>query len=150
MRPKTNYDFRFAAANDAGLASWGNQLTDLTPDKSRPGVPKIRSSISPRMEYELSQFSNQYEVSWLAPVDNGEQITHFQIKYCQMKRISGDWDEVPGTCREEEERGRRTTYWIKNLYSDTYYNIEVRARNLYGLSEPGELKIRTNRGKSLF
>lgn len=102
------------------------------------------------MEYETSPFSNQYEVSWVVPVDNGEQITNYEIKYCQLKRISGDWEEVSGTCRNEEERGKRTTYWLKHLYSDTYYKVEVRARNFYGLSDPGEIKIKTNRGKSFF
>ncbi|XP_051157515.1 fasciclin-2 isoform X2 [Leptopilina boulardi] len=146
LRPQTTYEFRFAASNDAGLATWGNELTESTLDRSRPGVPKIRSQISRGMEYETSPFSNQYEVSWVVPVDNGEQITNYEIKYCQLKRISGDWEEVSGTCRNEEERGKRTTYWLKHLYSDTYYKVEVRARNFYGLSDPGEIKIKTNRG----
>ncbi|XP_043480999.1 fasciclin-2-like isoform X2 [Leptopilina heterotoma] len=144
--PNTHYEFRFAASNDAGLANWGNHLTESTLVKSRPGIPKIRSQISQGMEYEISPFSNQYEVSWVVPVDNGEQITHYEIEYCQLKRVSGDWEIIPGTCQIKEERGKRTTYWLKHLYSDTYYKIEVRAKNYLGLSDSGEIKIKTNRG----
>ena len=104
----------------------------------------------PGMEYELSPFSNQYEVKWLLPADNGEEITHFQITYCQLKRISGEWEEEPSTCLVEEERGQRTTLWLKQLNSDTFYKIEVRAKNYFGYSEPGVIRIKTNRGEFLF
>ena len=105
--------------------------------------------MAPGVEYEISPFSNQYEVAWLLPPDNGEPITGFEVTYCPLKRISGEWEEVPNSCKTETERGQRTTYWLKFLSPDTYYKIEVRVRNLFGLSEPGSIRIKTSRGKFL-
>ncbi|XP_033219613.1 fasciclin-2-like isoform X2 [Belonocnema kinseyi] len=147
LEPERNYDFRFAPGNEVGLANWGNQITESTQPKSRPEIPKMRNQNAHGGEYEMSPFSNQYEVAWLLPPDNGEPITHFEITYCPLKRIAGEWEEVPNSCKTEIEKGQRTVYWLKFLSADTYYKIEVRARNVFGLSEPGFIRIKTSRGQ---
>ena len=104
----------------------------------------------PSAEYDVSRFNNQYELTWLAPADNGEPIDMYQIKYCQIKRVSGEWEVLENTCRTEDIKTQgRLKHWIKNLYSDTFYKVELKAHNIMGFSKPGSGKFKTARGKFL-
>jgi neurocan core protein len=40
-----------------------------------------------------------------------------------------------------------TAFVLRNLIADTHYKIELRARNRIGYSTPGEVVIKTARGK---
>lgn len=148
LKPQTSYEFRFAARNEVGLGNWGAFHREITPGRTFPNEPKI---ITPAAEYDLSMFNNQYELSWLAPADNGEPIDMYQIKYCQLKRVSGEWEVVENTCRTEDVRTQgRMRHWLRNLYSDTFYQVELKAHNAIGFSKPGLAKFKTARGKCLF
>ncbi|XP_050599265.1 fasciclin-2 isoform X3 [Bombus affinis] len=144
LKPQTSYEFRFAARNVVGLGNWGAYYREITPGRTFPNEPKI---MMPSAEYDVSRFNNQYELTWLAPADNGEPIDMYQIKYCQIKRVSGEWEVLENTCRTEDIKTQgRLKHWIKNLYSDTFYKVELKAHNIMGFSKPGSGKFKTARG----
>ncbi|XP_076685211.1 neural cell adhesion molecule fasciclin 2 isoform X3 [Andrena cerasifolii] len=144
LKPQTPYEFRFAARNQVGLGNWGASSRETTPGTTVPNEPKI---ISQSAEYDLSMFNNQYELGWLAPADNGEPIDMYQIKYCQTRRVSGDWEVLEDTCRTEDIKTQgRTRHWLKNLDSDTFYKVELKAHNAMGFSKAGLAKFKTARG----
>lgn len=145
LKPQTMYEFRFAARNDVGLGNWGALHREMTPGRTVPNEPKIVMS---REEYDMSRYSNQYELTWLAPADNGEPIDMYQIKYCQIRRVSGEWETLEDTCRTEDIRTQgRVRHWLRNLYSDTFYKVELKAHNAIGFSKPGSAKFKTARGE---
>lgn len=147
LRPQTPYEFRFAARNQVGLGNWGASSRETTPGTTVPNEPKI---ILQSAEYDLSMFNNQYELGWLVPADNGEPIDMYQIKYCQTRRVSGEWELQEDTCRTEDIKTQgRTRHWLKNLYSDTFYKVELKAHNAMGFSKAGLAKFKTARGKCL-
>ncbi|XP_017763554.1 PREDICTED: fasciclin-2 isoform X2 [Eufriesea mexicana] len=144
LEPHTSYEFRFAARNEVGLGNWGAFRRETTPVKTFPNEPKIITEST--TEYTLSKFSNQYEVSWVAPADNGQPIDMYEIKYCQIKHVSGDWEVLEDTCHTKDIKTQgRLRHWLKNLYSDTFYQVELRAHNAIGFSKPGSAKFKTAR-----
>ncbi|XP_076281409.1 neural cell adhesion molecule fasciclin 2 isoform X3 [Lasioglossum baleicum] len=145
LRPQTPYEFRFAARNQVGLGSWSTKiLHEVTPVRTVPNQPKILTS---NPDYELSTFANQYEMSWLVPADNGEPIDMYQIKYCEVRRVSGEWEVLETTCQGQDIKSQgRTRHWMKNLNSDTFYKVDLRAHNAMGFSQPGTAKFKTARG----
>nr|XP_031830862.1 fasciclin-2-like isoform X1 [Nomia melanderi] len=144
LKPQTAYEFRFAAQNEVGLGNWGALYREVTPTRTFPNQPKI---ISKKTEYDLSAFNNQYELSWVAPADNGEPIDMYEIKFCQIRRVAGEWQMLESSCRTDEVKTQgRTRHWLKNLVSDTFYKVELRAHNKIGFSQPGTSKFKTARG----
>lgn len=143
LKPQTPYEFRFAAKNKVGMGNWGAFHRETTPGKTFPNEPKIVTSDN---EYDVSKYNHQYELSWLDPADNGEPIDMYQIRYCQIKRVSGEWKELENTCETVDVKSR-TRHWLKNLYSDTFYKVELTAHNAMGFSKPGLAKFKTARGK---
>ena len=147
LKPQTSYEFRFAARNEVGLGNWGAYHQEITPVRTFPNEPKI---ITPTGEYDLSRFNTRYELAWLAPADNGEPIDMYRVKYCQIKRVSGDWQLLDDTCRAEDVKTQgRLRHWLKNLSSNTYYKVELMAHNAMGFSKPGSAKFKTAMGKFL-
>lgn len=145
LKPQTPYEFRFAARNEVGLGNWGGYHNEITPVRNSPNEPKI---ITAGAEYDLSTYNNQYQLRWTKPADNGEPIDMYQIKYCRVKRISGGWEVLEDTCETQVIRST-LTYWLKNLQSDTFYTVELKAHNAIGFSQPGSAKFKTARGKFL-
>lgn len=146
MKPQTPYEFRFASRNEVGLGNWGNFHREITPGITVPKEPKILTT--PGSEYEQSPYNNQYELSWVTPPDNGEPIDMYLIKYCQMRRVAGEWEVLKDTCLKEEVRSpSRTRQYLKNLKHDAFYMVELQAHNIMGYSKPGYAKFRTARGK---
>ncbi|XP_033320941.2 neural cell adhesion molecule fasciclin 2 isoform X2 [Megalopta genalis] len=142
--PQTSYEFQFAAQNKVGRSNWGAFLRETTPVRTFPNQPKIISSAT---EYDLSTFSNQYELSWLVPVDNGEPINMYEIRVCQINRVSGSWEDLENTCRTQKvTMPGRTKQWLKDLKSDTFYKVELRAHNAMGFSQPGATRFKTATG----
>ncbi|XP_071576942.1 fasciclin-2 isoform X1 [Temnothorax nylanderi] len=144
LKPQTPYEFRFAARNQVGLGNWGNLHIETTPGRTVPKEPKIMTT--PGSEYELSPYSHQYELSWTTPPDNGEPIDLYQIRYCQIRRVTGDWEKLEDTCRSLDVYPGRTRQYIKDLKYDAFYTVELKAHNVMGFSEPGYAKFRTARG----
>ncbi|XP_032677598.1 fasciclin-2 isoform X5 [Odontomachus brunneus] len=144
LKPLTPYDFRFAAMNDVGLGNWGNDYHEMTPGKTVPMMPKVMTSVA-YDEYDSSPYNNQFELGWTTPANNGEPIDMYQIKYCQIRRVVGDWELLHDTCRTEDIKPQNR-HWLKELNSDTFYNVELQAHNVMGFSEPGSIKFKTARG----
>lgn len=66
----------------------------------------------------------------------------------QVKRVDGLWEEIVYQCGTKNlSSTEHTAYVLRNLVADTYYKIELRARNKIGFSIPGEIIIKTARGK---
>ncbi|CAL1675768.1 unnamed protein product [Lasius platythorax] len=143
LKPQTPYEFRFAAMNDVGLGNWGANHHEITPGRTVPNQPKILTM--PGSEYEQSAFNNQYELGWLTPPDNGEPIDEYLIKYCQIRRVAGEWEVLDDTCLTIKSPSR-TRQYLKGLSSDTFYRVELQAHNIMGYSKPGLAKFRTARG----
>ncbi|XP_019696798.1 fasciclin-2 isoform X2 [Harpegnathos saltator] len=144
LKPLTSYDFRFAAMNDVGLGNWGNDYHEVTPGKTVPKQPKILVPLT-NEEYDVSQYNNQYEVGWNTPADNGEPIDVYQMKYCQIRRVVGEWEVLHETCRTAEIKDRNR-HWLRDLNSDTIYRIELQAHNVMGFSESSFARFKTARG----
>ncbi|XP_011692317.1 PREDICTED: fasciclin-2 isoform X2 [Wasmannia auropunctata] len=144
LKPQTPYDFRFAARNQVGLGNWGNFYREITPGRTVPKEPRILTT--PGNEYEISRFSQQYELSWVTPLDNGQPIDMYLIKYCQIRRVLGDWETLGSTCQSIEVNGRTTRQYLKELRYDTFYAVELQAHNMLGYSKPGYMKFKTARG----
>ncbi|XP_046830692.1 fasciclin-2 isoform X4 [Vespa crabro] len=146
LKPQTSYDYRFAAINKVGQGNWGTFYRETTPGRTFPKEPKIITKGS--SEYDVSAFSNQYELFWTVPPDNGEPIDMYLIRYCQIKRVTdGGWQTEEDTCKTLDVKGAgRTKYWLKDLRSDNFYSVEVKAHNAMGFSNPGVTKFKTARG----
>nr|XP_050859788.1 fasciclin-2 isoform X4 [Vespula vulgaris] len=146
LKPQTSYDFRFAAINKVGQGNWGTFYRETTPGRTFPKEPTIITKVS--NEYDVSMFSNQYELLWTVPLDNGEPIDMYQIRYCQIKPVTGgEWQTEEDTCKTLNVKGvGRTKYWLKDLHSDNFYSVEVKARNAMGFSKPGVARFKTAKG----
>ncbi|XP_043504363.1 fasciclin-2 [Polistes fuscatus] len=147
LKPQTPYDFRFAAINKVGQGNWGGFYRETTPVRTAPNAPKIITNKLEPNGYDVSTFSNQYELFWTVPADNGEPIDKYIVRYCQVKRVTGEWQTEEDTCKTLDIKGAgRTKCWIQDIHSDTFYIVEVRAQNIMGLSKPGVAKFKTSRG----
>ncbi|XP_078038377.1 neural cell adhesion molecule fasciclin 2 isoform X2 [Augochlora pura] len=143
LRPQTTYEFQFAAQNEVGQGNWGAFIRETTPVRTFPNQPKLISSST---EYDVSTYGNQFELSWLVPADNGEPIDMYEIKYCQINRVSGTWEVLENTCQIAPIKSQgRTKHWLKHLASDSFYRVELRAHNAMGYSQPGIAKFKTAR-----
>lgn len=85
LSPATSYEFRFLAANDVGFGPWNSYISETTPMRNAPNVPKLLALSNNDLEYDLSPYNSQYELRWIAPPDNGEPIDFYEIKYCEVK-----------------------------------------------------------------
>jgi len=65
-----------------------------------------------------------------------------KILFAQVRNDSDRWTPTSQTLIEEKALGE-PRHMIQNLRGDTYYRIEIRARNVIGRSEPTELIIKT-------
>lgn len=147
LKPMTRYDFRFAAMNEVGLGNWGNDYHETTPGKTVPKQPKILTSLT-HEEYDVSPYNNQYELGWVTPADNGEPIDMYHVKYCKIKRVAGDWEVMDDTCLSMNIKSQNR-HWLRNLNSDSFYSVELKAHNMMGYSEPGVARFKTARGEFL-
>lgn len=147
LEPQTNYDFRYAASNDAGRGNWGVHKRFTTPMRNVPGATRFLPA--PEKEYVNSPYHDRFSLKWAAAPDNGERIINYEIKWCEAKKYSGEteFEVQEGTCQTKVETKRDT--WITGLYPDTYYRIEVRGYNRLGLGLPANMTIKTARGKQM-
>lgn len=146
LEPQSTYDFRFAAINDVGRGPWGAHKHLQMPKRSNPEEPKILNQLLPE-GYVASPYPDKFELRWSIPADNGEPIELYQIKYCRVHKVNGEWTHTdPGCQTLEHKSAEQTTFELMNLYPDSYYRIEIRARNVIGDSTPGEITLKTARG----
>jgi hypothetical protein len=87
------------------------------------------------------------------------QLSHYICSRCkviylarihclQVKREDGRWMELENQCETRDlSSADHTAYVLKDLIADKHYKIELRAHNKIGFSVPGEVVIKTARGK---
>ncbi|XP_021704152.1 fasciclin-2 isoform X4 [Aedes aegypti] len=150
LRPQTSYSFRFAARNVVGLGPWSAYMVHSTPKRSEPETPKtLHTPIQEEDEEDdaivASPYADHFELRWNVPVDNGEPINFYKVKFCPGSKINGVWTELEGACLEEDIP-TATHYEMRDLQADTYYRIELMAHNAIGFSRPAHLLLKTARG----
>ena len=92
---------------------------------SRPDAPTVEEVVG-----EITSL----QVTWVAPDNNGTDITDYDIRY----KITGqDEDQYVG----ESFIGTGVTHKIENLNSQTSYDVQVRATNLAGPSDWSETGV---------
>ena len=89
LRPQTAYSFRFAARNVVGLSQWGAYVDQSTPRRSEPETPRILHTPIQDEEEDsdpivTSPYADHFDMRWSIPVDNGEPIDMYRIKYCPV------------------------------------------------------------------
>jgi hypothetical protein len=146
LEPQTNYEFRFAASNEAGRGVWGMNKRFSTTMRNVPGP--VHFLPAPEGAYITSHYHDKYNAKWSVAPDNGEIIDYYEVKWCRVKKYTDDqWEQLENTCLIKTETKRET--WLSELYPDTYYKIELRAHNKLGLGLPANITIKTTRGKFL-
>uniref|UniRef100_A0A2M4AFG3 Putative neural cell adhesion molecule n=2 Tax=Anopheles triannulatus TaxID=58253 RepID=A0A2M4AFG3_9DIPT len=149
LRPQTAYKFRFAARNVVGLGQWGADVFQSTPRRSEPETPRILHT--PIQDEEgsdpivTSPYADHFDMRWNIPVDNGEPIDMYRIKYCPGSKINGIWTEMEEHCIEQDVV-RMTNFEMRSLQADTYYRIELMAHNAIGFSKAAHVLMKTARG----
>uniref|UniRef100_A0A182FQR7 Fasciclin 2 n=1 Tax=Anopheles albimanus TaxID=7167 RepID=A0A182FQR7_ANOAL len=152
LRPQTAYKFRFAARNVVGLSQWSADVYQSTPRRSEPETPRIlHTPIQDEEEGNdpivTSPYADHFDMRWSIPVDNGEPIDMYRIKYCPGTKINGVWTEMEEHCIEQDVV-RMTNYEMRSLQADTYYRIELMAHNAIGFSKAAHVLMKTARGES--
>ncbi|XP_058062459.1 fasciclin-2 isoform X2 [Anopheles bellator] len=151
LRPQTAYIFRFAARNVVGLSQWGATVEQSTPRRSEPETPRILHTPIQDEDGEgndpivTSPYADHFDMRWSIPVDNGEPIDLYFIKYCPGTKINGVWTEMEEHCVEREV-SRVTNYEMRSLQADTYYRIALMAHNAIGFSKEAHVLMKTARG----
>jgi len=141
LLPNTRYNFRFAAENAVGRSEWSGMKTELMNDVGPPLPPLIFAKEEGVNE---AVYFDRYDLQWRAPLDNGSPIDSYMIVYHQVKEGSseGQWKEI-GVKVEKNVPATPTTFTMKGLRPDTFYQIELRAHNDVGHSEAAQLYIHT-------
>ncbi|RVE45195.1 hypothetical protein evm_010167 [Chilo suppressalis] len=147
LQPMFTYDFRFAAVNQVGVGAWGSPITISMPRRSVPEQPKWREDISSESLLH-GKYADRYELRWKAPAHNGEPIDQYEVIYCPVLKVSGEWRvSAESQCQTEElKTPEMIVYEVRGLQPDTRYRMQVRAHNILGYSLPAQLYVQTALG----
>ncbi|VVD03759.1 unnamed protein product [Leptidea sinapis] len=147
LMPMYTYDFRFAAVNQVGVGSWGAPITVIMPRRSPPEQPKWREAVSSESLIH-GKYADKYELQWKVPAHNGEPIDMYEISYCPVLKVSGEWRvSAESDCVIDELKSYEAiSYEIRGLRPDTRYRMHVRAHNILGYSLPAQLFVQTALG----
>ncbi len=117
----TAYEVQVRARNANGVGPWS------TASKTTP------VSVPARPSTPTAEPGNQkLVVTWVAPADNGLDITGYDVEYCTgtCASTSTDWLDAFDT-------GTDTRHEITGLNNDTAYKVRVRAINSLGGTDQG-------------
>lgn len=140
LRPGTKYVFNVRAKNEVGVGSFIEKVV-TTANISKPSPIRLTSPTH-------GQNSDHYRITWEKPKTGGKAIKEYQIRYKKVRRSDDgtiesleDWriyDRTDHTDRPMLE------YTLAGLSPNTYYKLEVLAKNDIGYSKPeGEFLFRT-------
>lgn len=79
LLPLKRYNFRFAAENHVGLGEWSQEKVEIMPSRAAPEKPILHVETFHGVAH--TPYSNNYELRWVVPPDNGERIEAFEISY---------------------------------------------------------------------
>ncbi|MCY3600147.1 MAG: cadherin domain-containing protein, partial [Gemmatimonadetes bacterium] len=123
---KTAYEVSVQASDGplAATAAVTIRVTDV-PAPGKPDAP------------EVTEGTEEVEVSWSAPANDGPEITGYDLRY--RVKPDGEWKDAPVV-------GVVLSHTIKGLEGETTYEVQVRAISSEGAgewSEPGEGTAKT-------
>ncbi|XP_013782642.1 fasciclin-2-like [Limulus polyphemus] len=145
LKPRATYKFQFAVKNAVGTGMWTEENSWTMPAESAPEPPTI---ISP--PGNESTYPDKMEIKWNINEDNGKPIQYFQLRYFKVKRENDEkkiWKQYGKdkviNIKEDWESGHFT---ITGLEPNSYYKVELRARNEIGFSQDETMIFRTALG----
>ncbi|CAH2090463.1 unnamed protein product [Euphydryas editha] len=114
---------------------------------SPPEQPKWREAISSESLIH-GKYADRYELQWKVPAHNGEPIDMYEVSYCPVLKVSGEWRvSAESDCVTEELKSYEAiNYEVRGLHPDTRYRMHVRAHNVLGYSLPAQLYVQTALG----
>ena len=124
----TAYQVQVRATNAQGTGSWSASAKAAPEDKpKKPAAPS------------LSVWNASLNVSWTAPVDNGQAITDYDVQYRACTKAgdltcasnptwADDWSDRSG----ETNSDTATSATVSGLTNGTAYQVRVRATNSVG------------------
>ena len=165
LQPRTTYDFRFAAKNLVGFSEWGSSQQFTMPQRGPPEAPRINAE-GYEVYNDVVNISSPttYELAWFLPEDNGEPIDFFEISFYPVRlenRATGEvasldsldddaamssWKRVGSVFRTEVPHPGNVRYIIRDLYTDAYHMVEIRAHNNKGYSPVSSIVVKTAKG----
>jgi neurocan core protein len=136
LLPRTRYIFHFRAKNDVGVGD-PHQESVLTDEVRAPFPIKILSD-------HWGQYPYEYNILWEKPRSGGLPIREYQFKYRRVAVYDGSWnvdnplsDWVLRIKADDPDQPMRS-YKLGNLRPNTYYQLEVTAKNDMGFSTPND------------
>jgi len=146
LRPNTRYLFRFSAENDVGVGDFSVERLVRTSRETRPERPRFANLPLDGDRRVVSPFGRHFAVTWTLPPDNGRQIKYFELKYYRVLPTDYDYEvasDVTTTTVSMNDQSM-TSYTLKELRSNTYYRLELRAYNELGFSDVESLVFKTS------
>lgn len=151
LEPQTTYHVRFAAENEVGLGEWALEKAEQTPRKSAPEPPMLMNGKVG--EWALTAYPDKFELIWKLPPDNGEPLDGFEIWYEPVRNLTVKktgisvpqtvWDSIGKKEKVEVRYTGQPRYLLRNLAPDTFYRVQVKAKNHIGTSAPDEIVFKT-------
>ena len=127
----SQYDVRVSASNVNGDGAWVSSM-DHTPSTT-PGKPSV--TLQAGMASSGQALGDRIRVSWTEPDDGGADIISYKVQW-----KSGS--ETFGPPREATVNPPALHYIIRNLDSETEYDVQVIAVNMIGGGEPSDVESR--------
>lgn len=132
LRPGTMYIFIVQSRNAVGMSE-------------ALGTPHRTESI--REPYQivvnsepLGVESTEYLLTWEVPITGGMPIREYEIKYCKVEVVGdtivqplGEWTLIR---LQDDPSNPILSFMLANLDPESNYQVEIRARNELGWSEP--------------
>ena len=88
LQSEAEYQFKFAAANSAGVGEFGNMLFVRLPKVSQPEPVVLHRDFDANRVTEdeaiLSPYNKEFKVRWHEPNDNGMRIESYDVKYYKV------------------------------------------------------------------
>jgi hypothetical protein len=138
--PDTKYSFRVAAVNKPGLGVWSHKQVKTSPPR-QPNPIKVISQ-------EICQVSTTCNVEWTIIGNCSSSVIEYLIRWRRIgyknslnKYISTYKKEQWSSIVTIKEPVRK--YMIMNLEANSIYEVDILARNDFGLSASQLFSIRT-------
>jgi hypothetical protein len=152
LLPYYRYRLSIKAVNDVG----DGDVSEITVDTRKATAPEPPIIIKPwtgssSQLGHTSEYQNGYLLKWSPPdLDNGDPIVRYLIKLFKIRpEQPDDVTSVGEPMTIEQTNERPLNARIGPLETNSYYKIQVQARNKYGDSEPASIIISTSANRPL-
>lgn len=137
--PNTEYSIRIAAVNKPGVGQWSSTTKVTTQTRRQPDPVRLTS------KHECD-FINRCIIEWKLDSDGGSQILDFTLRWRRVYYKDVDAKYIEKTDQWSSIHtltNNQYRFEIKNLSSNSYYEIEIRARNEIGISPVVPERVKT-------